>query len=241
MKAKEHYEQHLHSYYSWIYGGFENKIDENRKFFKNQEIKPESTKIAIDLGAGSGFQSIPLAEIGFAVKSIDFSKKLLEELKSKKDNLNIEIIEDDMLNYSRYSNYNPELIICMGDTVTHLESISSVEELVLNSYKILNGNGKIIFTFRDLTLELKDEKRFIPVRSDENKIFTCFLEYYSDHLKIFDIVNEKENGKWNQKISFYQKIKISEEKIKDVFIKTGFEIEYFDKKNGLITIIGKKS
>ena len=24
MKVKEHYDQHLHSYYSWIYGGFEN-------------------------------------------------------------------------------------------------------------------------------------------------------------------------------------------------------------------------
>ncbi|OHD25372.1 MAG: hypothetical protein A2086_06510 [Spirochaetes bacterium GWD1_27_9] len=240
MNTKEHYEQHLHSYYSWIYGGFENKIEENRKFFDNNKIKPKSTKNAIDLGAGSGFQSIPLAELGFEVKAIDFSKKLLEELESKKNNLNIEIIENDILNFSIYSKYNPELIICMGDTLTHLENLKSVEDLTINSYKILTTNGKLIYTFRDLTYELKDEKRFIPVRSDENKIFTCFLEYYPDYIKVFDIVHDKENGKWNQKISFYQKIKISEEKIKNIFTSSGFEIEFFDNKNGLITIIGKK-
>jgi hypothetical protein len=128
----------------------------------------------------------------------------------------------------------------MGDTVTHLENINSLEELVLNSYNILAWDGKLILTFRDLTFELEDEKRFIPVRSDENKIFTCFLEYYPEYLKVFDIINEKENEKWIQKISFYKKIKISEEKIKDIYKMVGFDIELFEIKNGLITIIGKK-
>jgi SAM-dependent methyltransferase len=240
LETKQHYEDHLHSYYTWIYGGFENKAEENSIFFKDMNIKPSSTKIALDLGAGSGFQSIPLAELGFGVKAVDFSKKLLDELNFKKKNLDIEPIEGDILNFSIYSGFSPELIICMGDTLTHLKNLKSVEELVINCHNILNKDGKIIFTFRDLTYELKDEKRFIPVRSDENRIFTCFLENFPDHLKVFDMVNEKENGKWSQKISYYIKIKISEDKIKKIFNNSGFIIDYFINKNGLITIIGKK-
>jgi 2-polyprenyl-3-methyl-5-hydroxy-6-metoxy-1,4-benzoquinol methylase len=240
LNTKQHYEDHLHSYYTWIYGGYENKVEENRAFFNEMNIKPESTKIALDLGAGSGFQSIPLAELGFEVKAVDFSKKLLDELNFKKKNLDIGTIEGDILNFSIYTGFNPELIICMGDTLTHLQNLQSVEELVMNCRKILNKDGRIIFTFRDLTYELKDEKRFIPVRSDENRIFTCFLENFQDHLKVFDMVNEKENGKWSQKISFYIKIKISEDNIKKIFSKSGFNIDYFMNKNGLITIIGRK-
>ena len=80
MDAKEHYENHLANYYSWMFGDFNAKLNENQQFFERHNIKPVSSKIAIDLGAGCGFQSIPLAKIGFKVKAIEFSKKLLNDL-----------------------------------------------------------------------------------------------------------------------------------------------------------------
>ena len=105
---------------------------------------------------------------------------------------------------------------------------------------LLTDSGKLILSFRDLTYELRDEKRFIPVRSDENKIFTCFLEYFKDRVKVYDIVNEKFNGVWKQKINCYDKIKISEEEIKTILKMNKFKINFFDIKNGFITIICEK-
>lgn len=240
MDIKNHYDTHLHAYYSWISGGLKHNTAENEQFFLNNSIKPESTGIAIDLGAGSGFQSIPLAELGFSVKAVDFSCKLLEELNAGKKNLDIHTIERDILDFNTYSGYNPELIVCMGDTLTHLQNLKSVENLIRNCFKILNNNGKIILSFRAQTDELIDEKRFIPVRSEENIIFTCFLEYHPDYVKVFDIVHEKINGTWNQRISFYKKLKIPEKQIKEIVCKAGFIIDYIKNENGIITIIGKK-
>jgi 2-polyprenyl-3-methyl-5-hydroxy-6-metoxy-1,4-benzoquinol methylase len=240
MDTKDHYDKYLHAYYSWIYGGLKNKIEENKKFFLKNFIKPQSTGIAIDLGAGTGFQSIALAELGFSVKSVDFSVKLLKELNTVKHDLDIHTIESDIMNFNAYAGYNPELVICMGDTLTHLQNLKSVEELILNSFKILNKKGKIILSFRDLTPELKDDKRFIPVRSDENIIFTCFVECYPDYVKVYDIVHEKTGGAWNQKISFYKKIKISEQTIKKIISMTGLTIQYLKNENGIITMIGEK-
>lgn len=157
MDAKKHYENHLANYYSWMFGNFNTRLDENQRFFQCNNIKPISSKIATDLGSGCGFQSIPLAKIGFEVKAIDFSKKLLEQLKNKSNGLSIELIEDDILNFDAYSNYNPELIVCMGDTITHLDSLESIQKLIKNSYKILLKNGKLILTSRDLTFELREE------------------------------------------------------------------------------------
>ena len=51
-------------------------------------------------------------------------------------------IENDILNFDAYSNYNPELIVCMGDTITYLDSLESIQKLIKNSYKTLLKNGK---------------------------------------------------------------------------------------------------
>jgi SAM-dependent methyltransferase len=237
MNIKEHYENHLSDYYSWMFGKFDAKINESHRFFQHHNIKPISSKIAIDLGAGCGFQSIPLAKTGFEVKAIDFSRKLLNELKSNSNNLNIEAIENNILNYDAYSSYKPELIVCMGDTITHLDSLKSVQELIQNSYKILLKNGKLVLTFRDLTSELKEDDRFIPVNSDSKRIFTCFLEYYPTYIKVFDIVYEKEKERWIQKISSYKKLIISQAVIKKYFENAGFKIEFMGIEDGLVTII----
>lgn len=87
---------------------------------------------------------------------------------------------------------------------------------------------------------MKGTERFIPVKSDTDKVFTCFLKYHNDYLDVYDIINEWENDKWVQKISSYKKIRISEEQIKKILNSSGFKINYFNKDKGLITIIGSK-
>ena len=55
---------------------------ETLSFLKSSTISVQkgSKGIAIDLGAGCGFQSIPLARLGFTVTAIDLDEKLLDEL-----------------------------------------------------------------------------------------------------------------------------------------------------------------
>jgi len=88
--VSEHYENHLADYYAWISGGLELKIEENRKFFVEHNIQPMRSGLAFDLGAGCGFQSIPLAQLGFRVVAMDLSSKLLAKLKANAAKLFIE-------------------------------------------------------------------------------------------------------------------------------------------------------
>ncbi|OGC18589.1 hypothetical protein A3J90_05660 [candidate division WOR-1 bacterium RIFOXYC2_FULL_37_10] len=239
-KTKDHYENHLAEYYSWIYGGADQKIEENNSFFEKHSIKPFSSKVAIDLGCGSGFQSISLAKAGFNVMAVDFSKKLIDELKNGSLGLNVEPIESDILDFNIYKDKNPELIVCMGDTLTHMPDLDSASNLIFNSYKELEKNGKLILSFRDLTFELQGKDRFIPVRSDENTIFTCFLEYQSESVNVYDLVHARRQGKWEQKISSYKKIKISQDKTKQIILDAGFTLDFFEVNRGLVILIAKK-
>jgi SAM-dependent methyltransferase len=238
--VKEHYDKHLAYFYSWMLGDYNEKLSLSKAFFLKHDIKPFSNGLAIDLGAGSGVQSIPLAELGFKVIAVDFSKVLTDELNTRKGILPIEVIEDDILSFGAYSAYNPELIVCMGDTITHLASIDQILALFENSYASLTAGGKLILTFRDLTTELEEEKRFIQVKSDRDRILTCFLEYYPNYVKVFDVLNVWKDHKWEQKISYYHKLRLSGSQIEKYLLKLCFEDIIIEKQSGFTTIIAKK-
>jgi 2-polyprenyl-3-methyl-5-hydroxy-6-metoxy-1,4-benzoquinol methylase len=178
--ACEHYENHLADYYAWISGGVDVKIEENRKFFSDHHIQPDRSGLAFDLGAGCGFQSVPLAQSGFRVVAMDSSAKLLAQLKEHAKALQIETICDDMSNFTDYDRGSIELVVCMGDTLTHLESLKKVQTLFDKVYSAVDSGGRLVLSFRNLTVELRELDRFIAVKSDDHTIFTCFLEYEKD-------------------------------------------------------------
>lgn len=88
--AKEHYDEQLGAIYGWMAGCSETALQRNRDFFRKFEIGNIPRGLAVDLGAGSGFQSIPLAELGFSVVAVDFCSTLLAELNEISGSLSIE-------------------------------------------------------------------------------------------------------------------------------------------------------
>lgn len=239
MKARDHYHNHLAYFYSWMVGDFEDKLQEQKKYFNDRKIRPCSSNLAFDLGSGHGLQSVALAEIGFHVKAIDFNRQLLDELQIHQSSLNIERIHEEILHFLKGTSQKAELIVCMGDTLTHLESFKEVRELVAQVSKHLDRNGKIIFSFRDFTPALKDEERFIFVKGDDSRILTCFLEYFSDYVMVHDILYEKQNGAWVPKISAYPKLRLGEGIFNDLLRQNGIITKRSEVIKGMIHIVGE--
>ncbi len=239
--VKEHYDNLLAPHYSWSCGGSEFKIEENRKFFQSHGIRPALSGIAADLGAGSGFQAIPLSQAGFKVIAIDLSHDLLMELNSHAEGLSVVTIKDNLLNFAKHLPRRIELIVCMGDTLTHLQSLEEVQILLEDASQALEDYGRLILSFRDLTNELKNLDRFIPVRSGPEKIFTCFLEYEKKYIKVHDIIHEKAGSQWKMKKSYFRKLRIAPQWMRDGLQKSGFTIEKQHIDNGMTTIIACNS
>lgn len=236
----EHYENHLSDSYSWLYGGLEFGVSENLSFFETHSLIPCGSRIAVDLGCGSGFQSIPLAQLGYSVIALDQSEKLLNELRNNLQGLQIKTIAGDLINFRSYCPDQVELCVCMGDTLTHLDSLKKIQTLFSDVYDSLENSGRFVLTFRDLTSELKHLDRFIPVRSDDSKIFTCFLEYQEETVKVHDLIYEKIGDKWSLKKSFYYKLRISVDWVQDTLKQVGFSLDLFKSERGLVTILASK-
>ena len=238
--VKEHYDNFLASHYSWICGGSELKFNENRIFFRDHVGGSDRSGVAVDLGAGSGFQSIPLAESGYTVLAIDTSRELLSELNANAGGLQITTVQDNLLNFHEHIPGKVEIIVCMGDTLTHLESREEVRALFQHVYSALEEKGFFILSYRDLSVELRDLDRFIPVRSDSKRIFMCFLEYEKKYVKVHDILFEKTHQQWHMGKSFYRKLRIAAYWTKECLLKAGFKIEKYDTLGPMVTIVARK-
>ena len=172
--------------------------------------------------------------------SIDLDEKLLDELQKNSGELAIATIQDDLINFEQYVDNEVELIICMSDTLLHLESKEKVSSLFQKVFTSLEDEGRFIITFRDLTGELSELDRFIPLKSDEQTILTCFLEYEPDTVKVHDLVYRKDYDNWKLNKSFYRKLRLSPQWINRQLKNGGFSEIESEANNGLVTIIATK-
>ncbi len=105
----------------------------------------------------------------------------------------------------------------------------------------LAAGGKLIFTFRDYTHELPDSQRFIPVKNTPDRILTCVLEYPSqERVKVTDLLYERVDDSWMQRVSSYHKVRISAGEVIDVLAKSNMKILCNEVDAGMITILAGK-
>ena len=235
----EHYEYHLGSIYAWMTGDFRTRCDEFKQLLTEQAIVPSANKVAWDLGSAHGIQSIPLAEAGFQVLAVDFNQQLLQELQINAQGLPIRLLNGDIRNVSSFSPA-PELIVCCGDTLTHLDDHEDVRTFLLNLANALRSGGTLIVSFRDYARELKGVERFIPVKQDETKLLTCVLEYEVDWVYVTDVLHTQVDGKWQQQVSTYRKVRLLEEQVLEYLKAAGLHIRFHHTLNRMITIIATK-
>lgn len=238
--SKEHYERVLGSIYSWMLGGHEAQLSRNRAFFESLDVAPQGSRRAIDLGAGSGFQSIPLAELGFEVWAVDLDASLLGELKAHADGLRVHTVETDLTSFADHCPRPVELVVCMTDTILHLESADAVTAVCHDVCAALEAGGRFILTFRDLTHELEELDRFLPVRSDADTILTCFLEYEPETVKVHDLVYRKEDAAWQLYKSFYRKLRLGPDWLSGQLSLAGFsDVEQMIDRGTYTLVAGK--
>lgn len=209
----EHYEALLAEHYTWMFGmPFEAKVAEQRQLLQRLGIRTARRDArAVDLGCGPGFQSLALAGLGFSVTAVDTSARLLDELRAHAGTHPIHAVQGDLLESARHAAAgSAAVVVCMGDTLTHLDSRAAIARLFHDVARILEPGGAFVLTWRDLGTELHGTDRFILVNGDPDRVMTCFLEYTSEDVVIVhDLIHRREaDGRWTLLRSSYPKLRL---------------------------------
>lgn len=235
-RVLDHYEHHLAPVYAWMSGGVGPALERGRIEVAELCPRPTGKQLAVDLGAGFGLHSIALADLGYSVLAIDSSRILLEELRANAGSRPIKTSEGDLLDFRPHIEGLASLVLCMGDTLTHLEDLGAVETLFSEVASSLIDGGKFIATFRDYSVALQGAQRFIPVRSDAERILTCFLEYEDETVNVHDILHERIETGWQQRVSTYRKLRLSVDWVISALNARGFHVRQDPGLAGMIRV-----
>jgi SAM-dependent methyltransferase len=206
---ESHYRALLGSRYTWMMGGAERCLASARELLDFAQL-PTSGGTALDLGCGAGFHARALAERGLSVVAVDSSTDLLAELRTVCADCDVEAINGDLTDLRAVERRGPfAAILCVGDTLTHLETHEAVNRLVVDAAQRLAPEGVLVFEFREQPQTMSANDSVFTVRSDRDRIMQCVLRFEPDRVWVTDVVHEWDGQAWHTMKSTYPKLRLA--------------------------------
>lgn len=237
----DHYANHLAPVYEWMVGDMNAALARSAAELDAAAISSSPGGAAIDLGAGIGLHALPLAQRGYDVIAIDSNQQLLAALQERAGTQPVTTVNADLLDFPKHLRRPAEVILCMGDTLTHLSSVAEVQVLLAGVAESLTQAGTFVTTFRDYVTALTAERRFIPVRSDAQRILTCFLEYAPDVVMVHDVLHQWQEGRWTQRVSSYPKLRLAPKSVAATLQRHGLATQTTVAQSGMVCVVAHKS
>lgn len=210
--VESHYEALLASRYTWMLGGPSACHSSAKALLDAAGVVATQGDVALDLGAGGGYHARALAERGFEVIAIDTSAILLQELAQTCDGFGVTVVHGDLLDDRRYRKRAPfAVILCVGDTLTHLSTSTDVERLISLSAGLLAPGGQLVLQFREQPVDLAPADSVFTIRSERDRIMECVLHFEPERVWVTDVVHEWTGETWRAIRSTYPKLRLSGE------------------------------
>lgn len=230
--VQAHYHNLLAKHYTWMLGGdVERAAMLDRRLLEDLGVAApdHSDALAVDLGCGPGPQTLALADMGFSgVVAVDTSQDLLDELveharsRSAVRAVNMDLVQalPTVAQAGRL-----EVVVCMRDTILHLPDREAVVLLIGRVFAALASGGVFVLTYRDLTQSLQGLNRFIPVRTDRDRIMLCALDYEQpETVTVTDLVYLRGAEGWELHKSSYPKLRINPDWLCDQLVAAGLSV-----------------
>ncbi|QEL16443.1 class I SAM-dependent methyltransferase [Limnoglobus roseus] len=241
-EVAEHYDRHLGPVYSWMAGDFEAAVAAAREELRAVGVPAWPGSVVIDLGCGPGAHAVALGRDGGTVWAVDSCDLPLDELRQRAGGADIRPVQGDIREFRRYGPEGAAAVLCMGDTLTHLPTAEAVDSLLRDAAGVLEPGGLFVATFRDYSGGAPaGPARFIPVRSDRDRILTCCIEYQPETVEVTDLIHEWRDTRWEFRASSYRKVRLAPLAVAGRLEAEGLAVRIEAGARGMVRVVGRRA
>ena len=182
--------EEIADYYDYIFPLNTAQID-----FVNSCIEePLRNRTILDIGCGTGDLAIALSDMGFDITSIDSDAEMLKraERKMKKPVVFARLDMREIKSYFTATVF--DAVLCFGNTLVHLNSLSEVEDFCRQVKAVLKDSGRFLLQILNYDHILDHNITNLPLI--ENNIITFERYYEHNNLIAFrTVLTVKKSGK----------------------------------------------
>lgn len=150
-------------------------------------------RYAIDIGCGTGADSIALANNGLTVYGFDTSALMLKKAKlnARKRNLKIKFsnVPVQSISYNNHSKY--DIVVSLGNAVANINP-SILKTIINKVYKLLKKDGSFIIQILNYSSVRKTNKRIVNITKGNGSIFIRFYDFERKKLR-FNVLRINDN------------------------------------------------
>jgi glycine/sarcosine N-methyltransferase len=192
--------------------------------FVESKLGNLSGKEILDIGCATGELAFNLTEKGAKVTGIDLNEDLLNQAKSNRMQAGLQFQVGDMLELENDFQQNQfDSVLCFGNTLVHLQSISLIEKMLNGVKSILNPRGQFLMQILNYDYILNEKVSELPLIETENIRFVRNYKFNVNSALIrfqTDLYLKKEDQTVSNETSLFA---IGSPQLLDILDKCGFK------------------
>lgn len=139
----------------------------------------------LDIAAGTGNQALLLAKKGFEVTATDNEQEMVEKMKEKAENdhVALNVIRLSMEKIELLDTTTFDMIICIGNSIVHLQSLEHIRQMITNLYKMLENDGTLIIQTVNYDRIIAEHITKLPIiKKPEGITFARTYDFQNDKI-----------------------------------------------------------
>ena len=163
------------AFYSEIVDAYDAIFPYNEKqlLFVESKVGELAGQTIMDIGCGTGSLSIAMARRSARVRGFDFDSEMLAKAEAKRPQaLDLQFRQGDMRLVSNYfTPANFDAVLCLGNTLVHLNSLDEVEKTISGIAERLKPGGRFILQIVNYDRIIADHVDCLPTIKTDNYSF----------------------------------------------------------------------
>lgn len=162
--------------------GFENALLRRKNLLAN--FIHNNYKNAIDIGCGTGLDSVSLALNGLNVTGFDTSGQMIINARknARQRNLDIRFISAPFSKDNVPKNKKADLVVSLGNAFANIQERELIKIIKL-VYDVLSDGGSFLFQVLNYDLIRKENKRIVNITSKNDNTFIRFYDIEKKFLR----------------------------------------------------------